>query len=377
MATYEGKWRCLRCSTVNLGRNLNCMTCGVKRSDDIEFFLEDDTAVVADESLLKQANAGADWICRYCSGNNRAFDKQCSSCGSLRSDNDKQLIEETRGVNDWSEQAQKAARSAAQASNFQESQTQKSFFSSRLFKFGLLGAGSLTAMFVALIAVLIYIGAASYSTEVEVTGLEWTRTIALEEHKTVQETAWEGEVPREARVQSQTRAVHYTDKVPDGTRTVPETYTEEVSDGSERYVCGKTSKKNGYFEDKYCTRTKYKTVTKTRNRTETIYKDVPVYKINYNYLIDKWVTTGEKTTSGTDFNPQWATVQTDNVRTRTGKRTESYNLLCKELGGDNNPHKIKLTAENWSKFNSGDRLHGRTDFFGDLVSIDELPNGER
>jgi len=227
-----------------------------------------------------------------------------------------------------------------------------------------------------LLAVLIYISTLTYSKEIEVTGLEWTRTVALEEYKTVSETAWEGEVPPNARVQSQTRVVHHTDKVPNGTRTVPETYTEEVSDGSERYVCGKTSKKNGYFEDKYCTRTKYKTVTKTRNKTETVYKDVPVYKIRYNYSIDKWVTTGEKTTSGTDFNPQWATVQTDNIRTRTGKRTESYNLLCKEIGGDNKLHKMKLTGENWSRFKNGERLHGKTDFFGDLVSIDELPNGE-
>ena len=377
MATYEEKWRCLRCSTINLGRNLHCLTCGVKRDDDVEFFLETDAAVVADENLLKQAGAGADWICRYCGGNNRAFDKQCSNCGSLHSDKDKQLIEETRGVNDWSEERLKAAKSAVNAQNFQAQQPKKSFFSSRLFKFGLLGVGGLMTMFVALLVVLVYISTLSYRTEIEVTGLEWTRAIVLEEYKTVQETAWEGEVPPNARVQSQTRAVHHTDKVPDGTRTVPETYTEQVSDGTESYVCGKTSKKNGYFEDKYCTRTKYKTVTKTKNKTETVYRDVPIYKIRYNYTIDKWVQVGEKTTSGTDFNPQWANVQTDNVRTREANRTESYNLLCKELGGDNKLHKIKLTAENWSKFKIGDRLHGITDVFGDLVSIDELPSGER
>jgi hypothetical protein len=339
----------------------------------VEFFLETDAAVVADENLLKQAGAGADWICRYCGGNNRAFDVQCSSCGSLRSDEDKRLIEETRGVNDWSEQALKAAKSAANAQNFQEQQPKKSFFSSRLFKFVLLGVGGLMTMFVALVVVLVYISTLTYRTEIEVTGLEWTRAVALEEYKTVQETAWEGEVPPNARVQSQTRAIHHTDKVPDGTRTVPETYTEQVSDGTESYVCGKTSKKNGYFEDKYCTRTKYKTVTKTKNKTETDYKDVPVYKTRYNYTIDKWVPVGEKTTSGTEFNPQWANVQTDNVRTREASRAESYNLLCKELG-DNKLHKIKLTAENWSKFKSGDRLHGVKDVFGDLVSIDELPN---
>jgi hypothetical protein len=164
--------------------------------------------------------------------------------------------------------------------------------------------------------------------------------------------------------------------VPDGTRSVPETYTEQVSDGTERYVCGRKNKKNGYFEDEYCTRTKYKTVTKTRTKTETIYKDVPVYRTRYTYLIDKWVAADEKITNGNDFNPHWAIVQVDNVRTREGGRQESYNLLCKELGGKNKLHKFKLTPENWSQFQNGMRLHGKIDFFGDLTSINELPQGE-
>lgn len=375
MATYEGKWRCLRCSTANLGRKLNCQSCGVKRSDDVEFFLDTDAAAVSDAELLKQANAGADWICRYCGGNNRAFDKQCSSCGSARSDEDRQLTEETRGADDWSEQAQKASKSSAQPQNFQPPQIKKAFFGGRLFKFGLLGLGGLAAMLVALFAVLVYISTLTYAAEVEVTGLEWTRTIALEEYKTISESAWEGEVPPNVRIQSEIRAVHHTDKVADGTRTVPETYSEQVSDGTESYACGKTSKKNGYFEDKYCTRTKYKTVSKTRNKTETVYRDVPVYKTRYNYLVDKWVSAGEKTTSGTNFNPQWAAVQADDVRTRISSRTENYNLLCKELSGAGKIHKIKLPAENWSKFKTGERLRGKTNFFGSLISIDELPDG--
>lgn len=372
MATYEGKWRCLQCSTVNLGRNLNCLFCGVKRNDDVEFFLEADAAALVDAKLLNQAKAGADWICRYCGGGNRTFETRCSSCGSTRSDADKQLIEESRGINDWSEAAQKNARFAAP--NLSVMHPKKSFFNSHRLKFGLLGLGIFCAMFAALFAALVYISTLVYPTEIEVANLEWTRTIALEEYKTVEETAWEGEVPKDARVQSQTRAVHHTDKVADGARSVPETYTEEVADGTEKYVCGKINKKNGYFEDKYCTRTKYKTVTKTRNKTETIYKDVPVYKTRYVYLIDKWIPAGEKTISGTNFNPRWEAVQIDNIKTREAGRTENYNLLCKELGGKNKLHKFKVSAENWSKFQSGMILHGKTNFFGKLVSIDELPN---
>lgn len=372
MATYEGKWRCQQCSTINLGRNLNCLSCGVKRNDDVKFFLEDEAPQIDDANLLRQANAGADWVCRYCGGNNRAFEPRCSSCGSTRSNADKQLIEESRGINDWSEAAQKAARFAAQ--NSSATQPKKSFLGSRWLKFGLLGLGIFGALFVALFAALVYISTLVYPAEIEVTNLEWTRTISLEEYKTVEETAWEGEVPKDARVQSQTRAVHHTDKVADGTRTVPETYTEQVADGEEKYVCGKTNKKNGYFEDKYCTRTKYKSVTKTRNKTEIVYRDVPIYKTRYVYLIDKWIPAGEKILSGTNFNPRWETIQVDNIKTREAGRTENYNLICKELGGKNKLHKFKVSAENWSKFQSGMILHGKTNFFGKLVSIDELPN---
>lgn len=371
MATYEGKWRCPRCSNANLGRFLHCQTCGTKRDDDVQFFLDDENAVLSDAELLRQANAGADWICQYCGGNNRAFDQNCTSCGSARSAENKQLREETRDAGDWTESAQRAA-----VLNSQNAPPGKSFFGSRLFKIALLGAGALGALFVVLFGVLIYISTLEYSTDLEVVGLEWQRTIKLEEYKTVRETAWEGEVPAAARVQSKENALHHTDRVPNGTRQVPETYSERVADGTERYVCGRKNKKNGYFEDVYCTRTKYKDVTKTRMKTETIYKDVPVFRARYTYLIDKWVAAGEKTTAGNDFNPQWAAVQIDNVRTREGGREENYNLLCKELGGNNKLYKYKVEADAWSHFQNGMRLHGKTNFFGKLVSIDELPNGK-
>lgn len=374
MATYEGKWRCVRCSMVNLGRNLNCQTCGVKRADDVRFFLDDDTPELTDANLLDQANAGANWICRYCSGGNPATNSRCSSCGSVRSDGDRQLQEETRGAGDWSEAAQ--AQYAADGLRQIVESNQKPSRLWRWFKFGLLGAGACFAFLIAVFAFFLYIGTREYPVEVEVSGLEWERVVKIEEYKTVTETAWEGEVPPAARVQSNERAVHHLDKVPDGTRTVEETYTERVSDGSESYVCGKINKKNGYFEDKYCSRTKYKNVTKTRSKEVTNYRDVPVYKTRYTYLIEKWVP-GERVTSGADFNPQWANVQTDGVKTRETGRTESYNLICKELGGENKLHKMKLAPEDLPKIQNGAYLKGKLDFGSRLIALDDFPKAER
>lgn len=365
MATYEGKWRCLRCASVNLGRNVGCVTCGVKRSEDVVFFL-DDAAELSDENFLQQASAGADWICLYCESNCRASEIKCSGCGSSRTEKNTQLVEEMRGISDWSEAAQKAHNVQTLA----PIQPPKPFFSRGFVKFILFGVGAFGFIFVALFALLIFISTRTYEIEIETANLEWNRSIAIEEYKTVTETAWEGEVPPNARVQSNERALHHTDKVPDGTRTVPETYSEQVSDGTERYVCGRVNKKNGYFEDKYCTRTKYKTVTKTRNKTETIYRDVPVYKTRYNYLIDKWVAAGEKTTSGADFNPKWADVKVDDTKTREAGRKEIYNLIFKELGGNNKLHKMEVAPDKWNRFQSGQRLKGTTDFAGKLISID-------
>ncbi|MBC7798674.1 MAG: hypothetical protein H7Z37_17535 [Pyrinomonadaceae bacterium] len=377
MATYEGKWRCLRCSSVNLGRDLHCVSCGVKRDENVEFFLEDDAQAVDNKQLLEQANAGANWVCQYCGGNNSALDARCTSCGNTKSDSDKVLTEETRGVNDWSEEAQKAHREnqRAQTQQTQQNTKRKSFLSSPLAKLGLIGCGVLIPILIVIFAALLLLSTWQYPAELEVTGLEWQRSIAVEEYKTVAETAWEGEMPRNARVTSSEKAIYSYNKVPTGSRPVTETYSDRVSDGTERYVCGKKNKKNGYFEDVYCTRTKYKTVTKTRTRQETTYTQVPVFRNRYNYTVDKWVNAGDKTTSGNDFNPSWANFTTSNSLREAGRK-ENYTLILRELTGSQTVYKQKLTPETWSRFQNGMRLQGKKNFFGSLVSVEQLPNAD-
>ncbi len=115
---------------------------------------------------------------------------------------------------------------------------------------------------------------------------------------------------------------------------------------------------------------------KTRTRTETVYRDVPVLRTRYNYSIDNWVAAGEKTTAGKDFNPVWATIPIDNVRTRETGRTEIYTLIVQNQSGEQKTLRYKLTADNWRQFQNGMNLHGKLGFFGNLISIDELPNGE-
>jgi hypothetical protein len=83
-----------------------------------------------------------------------------------------------------------------------------------------------------------------------------------------------------------------------------------------------------------------------------------------------------RTTSiaGTGLNPQGATVRISKTH-REANRAESYYLLCREVGSDKS-HKIKLVAKNWADFTRGKRLHSKINYFGKLVSVDELPDGE-
>src|SRR4029079_1757996 len=107
-----------------------------------------------------------------------ASQTHCSGCGSLRSDKNKQLLEETRGINDWTEAAQKAK----EGQNMAPAPPKRSLLGSRFIKLALFGIGAVGILFITLFSVLIYLSTLTYPVEIEVSGLEWQRSIALEEY---------------------------------------------------------------------------------------------------------------------------------------------------------------------------------------------------
>jgi len=83
----EMHWRCATCKTENLGRRKECQLC-LKPIKDEKFYDAPGTEhptianAVADPALIKQATAGADWRCRYCSSSQRRDSGECAQCGS-------------------------------------------------------------------------------------------------------------------------------------------------------------------------------------------------------------------------------------------------------------------------------------------------------
>jgi hypothetical protein len=81
----EMTWRCSGCQRQNLGRYKNCQGCGNPKDESEEFDMPSDTAAaesVTDAEQLRAANAGEDWRCPFCGGDQRRDDRRCANCGA-------------------------------------------------------------------------------------------------------------------------------------------------------------------------------------------------------------------------------------------------------------------------------------------------------
>lgn len=83
----EMTWRCSTCKNRNLGRHMNCESCGKPKDESEEYEMPSDTAsaaTVEDPKLLRMAKAGEHWKCSYCGSHQRALDGGCARCGAGR-----------------------------------------------------------------------------------------------------------------------------------------------------------------------------------------------------------------------------------------------------------------------------------------------------
>jgi hypothetical protein len=398
MAVYEGKWRCTFCHTVCRGRDMNCVGCGARRGADVEFFLDDDAQPLTDGALLREAGDGPDWLCETCGGSNRFSARTCQTCGAPVGGSTFREVTVT-----YSDSAREIGVAAGAA---------------RVpgpglgLSYGLLGV--IAAGLILLFTLLILGGgrggtsrralvpsvdprySISRKIELAVDRVEWKRSVVIEEYQDVVSEDWEGSVPTDARVISQRQDVHhhdhvrvgshvvqehYTERVGVGSHTVTETYTDRESGGTERYRCGTRNRGNGYFEDVYCTRPVYRTVTKTRSkqvddyqtvsrvRDKTVddYKDVPVYRLKIKYSVKRWVPADTQVAQGTDLAPRWPEVAGGQAK-RAGQRSESYRVSLRDLQ-TNKVYEREVGAEEFGLFTAGAKCAATVNGFDQMVTL--------
>src|SRR5512138_1221596 len=75
------EWTCPSCNTRNPGPQKTCRSCGAPQPENVQFERAVDEKPVADQAAARAAQAGADFICPYCTTRNRGDAKICVQCG--------------------------------------------------------------------------------------------------------------------------------------------------------------------------------------------------------------------------------------------------------------------------------------------------------
>ena len=346
MAVRVGRWDCASCGKIgNLGPHVKCAACGAPRPKKVVFYLPEDAEVVTDEQEIREARKGANWVCSYCTANNKASATHCHACGNERSEagGDASLQEREYNLDNTPRQQPQKARP------LHPDEAPKKAKSGRKGLFGGLGA---------LVAAIVGLFSFPITVDVEVAGFAWERTLQMEHYEPVQKEDWS--TPSGAYNVSSFQAIHHYDQVLRGYET--RTRDVQVQTGTQRVHCGTRDKGNGYFEDVYCNEPIYETRTETYQ--EPIYDQVPVYKTKYKFTVMEWVGKPEYLlkASAADQQPQWPDngKKSDPDKWREGKKTEKYTITVREKKGKT--HEETLPLARWEQLKAGQKVKAKKVF---------------
>jgi hypothetical protein len=329
MAIREGKWDCKVCDKKgNRGPDSYCGSCGSPRPDDVIFYLPEDAEEVTDELKLKEAEAGADWRCSYCSTQNNAFDNFCVSCGNKR---------------DISGGDISLAQKEIHFDNSENSVNNDPHIekSSGTGKKVIIAAISVAA------SILLFFGLLSIKADipVRITGFEYNTTVSYDAYKLVTEEDWT--LPAGAEKLSEYRAIHHYDKIPDG--YVTKTRQVQVKVGEKKIKVGVKDLGNGYFKDIYENKPVYE--TKTESYNETKYRDLPVYMLKYKYRLMKWIKEKPLEFSGKDKNPV-SGIKIEELKKSPGRFRNisiSTRYYINAIDNEGNNYKDDVSFDTWSR----------------------------
>ncbi len=267
----------------------HCPSCGTAQDPNTRYFPPDDEKIAAEDHQY----VGRDKVCPYCDAPNSALAKFCTECAAP--------IEGNREVSLVEEKQQTAA----------------------LTELNNPSNNGKWIVGVILLALVFLIGLFQFTEErsVIVQSHSWSRTIDIEQYKTVTEDDWRDRVPMDGRIKS------CRDK---------ERETKQIPDGEE---CQNIKTDNGdgtYNESEKCT---------------TIYKSIPIYDDWCKYEINKWVVVDTKIESGSSLMPLWPTlsIKMCSIKAlkceREGNRIESYTVHL--IDEKEKPHTCDFQESKW------------------------------
>jgi hypothetical protein len=428
MAIREGRWDCPSCGSKRVyGRHVDCPGCGKPRPAGIRFYLTDDAPAINDASQLREARAGADWVCEHCGASTRATKTNCDGCGAPRGSSPSQRVVDypLHAVPRSGDVPRPAARGLMGRVKREAGEPRKPAGKGKTC----LGCGCLGFV------VLLLLGMLSAAVEscgggrvggedlkpATVAGKRWERAFQVEQRRVVEGSGWDlpdsAEVVRSRRrlrgtgreverYESVTRRVQRSREVPAGTRTatrqVPDSrtetrqVTERVRTGERTYVCGQRDLGNGYFEDIECSDPVYENVTRTEEyevpttRTETyeetvyrteyywenettnepVYRRVQVYDTFFDYRVPAWDSVETRQARGDTAAPAWPDTALRPGQRIVGRRDE-YWMTFRRADGTRFGARVPLDV--WMRWRVGQPVALRQEDGAAPPRFDVLP----
>lgn len=330
MAIREGAWDCPTCGQKGIpGSRKHCGGCGAPRGDDVVFYLPEGAREVTEAEELRRANAGPDWKCPYCGGDNPGFNSHCSGCGSSQDGTESRAVRV---------QLDKPAEPPGpKGAN----------------RFGRLLAGC------ALLLLLFFVGCflltRTSEKSLQIQSMSWQRSIDVETFGMVVREGWQdkGEVPSNSRVLSRNRQIREHRQIQTGTVSKTRTVSEKVQTGTKKVKVGTKDMGNGYFEDVFEEQPVYESRQVQERYEEPVYRDEPVYDTKVRFEVEEWHKETQVTASGDDNLPKWPAVE-EGPKRRAGPRQESFKIL---LSGDGKTYTYEPRAEaEFTSFSPGQNV---------------------
>lgn len=379
----EGRWLCKHCGSECRGRDEECngldgkSGCGAARASGTRFYLPENSPYVTDKTLLTDAKSGQDWNCSHCDGANKGSNdgywvKSCAHCGSARDNEDAVTPVRYHGISDVLKSAPEATRIeredllAATRSRRQRRVAQQNGpgeqFSKSDRNFSLWAILAIPIMLFAVWMAWSFF-TARHEVVHQVASHNWERSITHDEFRTLTQDGWNP--PSDARiVRSEVKIRSYRD-VLDHYETKTRQLSREVASGSESYHCGTTDLGNGYFQDKTCSRTIYRTENYTETYKDPVYREEPVWDTWYDWKVDRWVHDEIYHSRGTGLERHWANTPALHDKLRETGRAER--LWLDLVSAEHGDRSMDLPEPLWLEIKDGETLISVTNWAGQIL----------
>ena len=204
----EGFWDCPYCGQKRIGGlTKTCPNCNTPRGKNIKFYMDDPTNYVTDD-VAKKVSKNPDWLCTYCDSLNSDDLKICRVCGAEKEESKSNYFENREKQEEHKKKienaystpnahvekekesfsnnsfSQHSTNNLSQSTKHNKPVKKKKGLSSKFLKIGA----------ISLAAILLIAGLVSLfmpkTQEGIVDSFSWSRSIEVEEYKTVQESDW-------------------------------------------------------------------------------------------------------------------------------------------------------------------------------------------